>query len=278
MKVRLLAFVIAAFLLIQVSSTFAQSGEATPLGPGEKSSAIFLGPVFGFNNSMHTVNLASFADEVNEPLCPYFDDGTASGFYVGLSFEYHLGDIVNSQHSIIIRALYSTLPVTMDRIGDKYPSLVGSGDNQVIVQSVTNHNIEVDYDLFCFEVMYKFNVIRRFGLGLTGGLTFDVPLTKTIYQTYNLIEPLNFKFKRVEGLGYSYINNDRTIIVKDGDIEDASSFRLGLKFGLQYEIYFGKKFYLVPSAYYNFGITDLSSEQDWRVDALQIGVDIRFAL
>ena len=278
MKVRLLALAVAVLFLTLFSRSYAQLGEADPMNPGEESSAFFIGPVFGINNAMHTVDLASFADAVNKPLCPYFEGGNATGFYGGLSIEYFLGDIKNSQHSIIVRALYSTLPVTMEREGEVYPSLVGEGDQQQIVESSTTHNIEVDYNVLSFEAMYNYRIIPRFGLGITGGLTFDVPITKTIYQTFNLIKPLNFKFKRQEGLGYEYTNNDRTIIVKDGDIDDASSFRLGLKFGLQYDIHFGERFYVVPAVYYNFGITNLTSAEDWRVDAIQAGVDIRYAL
>jgi hypothetical protein len=278
MKVRLLTLALAVLFLTTFSSSLAQEGRDNPLEPAPEASAIFIGPVFGFNNSLHTVNLASFADEINKPLCPFFEGGSASGFYAGLSIEFFLGNVVNSQHSIIGRVLYSTLPVTMERDGDVYPSLVGEGDNQQIVNSSTRHDIEVDYNLISAEVMYNYKVIPRFGLGLTGGLTFDIPMTKTIYQTYNLIQPLNFKFRRVEGEGYTYINNDRTIVVRDGDIDDASGFRLGLKFGVQYDIHFAGGFYVVPAAYYNFGITDLTSAEDWRVDAIQIGVDIRFGI
>jgi len=278
MKVRLLTLAFAILFLTTFSSSNAQEGAANPLEPAPDASAIFIGPVFGFNNSLHSVNLASFADAINKPLCPFFEDGSASGFYAGLSAEFFLGEVVNSQHSIIVRALYSTLPVNMERDGDVYPSLVGEGDQQQIVESSTRHDIEVDYNVLSAEVMYNYKVIPRFGLGITGGLTFDIPMTKTIYQTYNLIQPLNFQFKRVDGMGYTYTNNDRTIIVKDGDIDDASGFRMGLKFGLQYDIHFAGGFYVVPAAYYNFGITDLTSAEDWRVDAIQIGVDIRFGI
>jgi hypothetical protein len=34
--------------------------------------------------------------------------------------------------------------------------------------------------------------------------------------------------------------------------------------------------YVVPNFNYNFGVTSLSADDDWRVSALQFGVDIRF--
>jgi hypothetical protein len=35
--------------------------------------------------------------------------------------------------------------------------------------------------------------------------------------------------------------------------------------------------YIVPAVFYNFGVTNLNSDFDWRVNALQIGVDLRFS-
>jgi hypothetical protein len=36
--------------------------------------------------------------------------------------------------------------------------------------------------------------------------------------------------------------------------------------------------YVVPAVYYNYGITKLTSMENWYVHALQMGVDIRFSL
>jgi hypothetical protein len=35
---------------------------------------------------------------------------------------------------------------------------------------------------------------------------------------------------------------------------------------------------IVPAMYYNFGVTNLSSQESWRVNALQVGVDLRWAV
>ncbi|MDQ1267164.1 MAG: hypothetical protein QG635_2318 [Bacteroidota bacterium] len=76
-----------------------------------------------------------------------------------------------------------------------------------------------------------------------------------------------------------YENTDRTMVVKDEDIEGANGFRFGIKAGVQYEIITGGKWYVVPGIFYNFGLTKVSStREDWRIDALQIGVDVRFAI
>ena len=279
MKVRLLLLAFATLMIAMTTNVFSQvdEAEADPLTPGVTKSAIYLGPVFGYNRSLHTADLASFADD---PLCPFFQNGTANGFYVGLSYEHHIGNIKNSRHSVIGRVLYNSMPASFTKEGDVYPSLVDIQGRDTTVYSSTKHSIDVAYSMITAEVMYKFIVIPGMGLGLTIGPTFDFPMTKTLNQKYQLIEPLNFQFKRVENweqLGYKYEDFDRTIIVQDGDIDEASGFRMAIKLGVQYELYF-KKFYVVPAIYYNFALTKVTSAEDWKVNALQIGVDVRFAL
>ncbi|MDP2363048.1 MAG: hypothetical protein Q8M94_04680, partial [Ignavibacteria bacterium] len=132
------------------------------------------------------------------------------------------------------------------------------------------------------------------------GPSFDFPITKTLNQKYELVEPDNVQFKTeyVKGdpeyvpggnnrkplypnqYGFTpyYTSNDRIYIAQEGDIPNASGFRFALKFGLQYEIITGSKFYIVPSIYYNLGLTNLSTKESWKVNALQAGVDVRFAL
>jgi len=83
---------------------------------------------------------------------------------------------------------------------------------------------------------------------------------------------------RIFKAGYQSTDNDRTIIIKEGDIPESNAFRFGVKAGVQYEIITAGRTYIVPAIYYNFGITNLSSRENWRVNSLQMGVDIRFAL
>ncbi|MFW5701780.1 MAG: hypothetical protein ACOCX7_02405, partial [Bacteroidota bacterium] len=231
-----------------------------------------IGPVVGFNRSMHSVDLASFVDD---PLCPYFQSGSANGFYAGLSFEYLLGDPARSKSSIILKVLYSTMPANLQVTGDEYPSRVldAQGNDQIIYSS-TEHTVDVAYDMLTFEPLYKLNLFES-NFGIVVGPTIDLTMTSTRTQKMSLIEPLEAQF--IEKPGYTYEDDFRTIVVADGDIPESSGLRLGVKAGVQYEILF-QGFYVVPHVFYNFGVTQLSSAEDWRVNAIQMGVDVRFAL
>jgi hypothetical protein len=280
MKLRILPVLLISAIL----STLNVFGQDTPLLPTYEEKPIYLGPVFGYNRSIHSVDLASF----DEAICPRFQDGDDNGFYVGFSYEHHLGeDATKSTSSFIFRVLYSTMPAKLSTSEEPIPSLItivdGAGNpiGEDIINSATEHTQEIKYSVASFEFCYKFNPIPGMGLGFTIGPTFDFALTKTQDQRYKLVQPLEAQFRRnqdaIDQYGYKYVDNDRTIIIKEGDIPNSNAFRLGIKAGVQYELLAGK-WVIVPAMYYNFGVTNLSSSESWRVNALQFGVDLRYAL
>lgn len=281
-KVLFITLAVLALILIKPIDVFSQGGN-NPLMPTKVRLPIYIGPVFGYNMSQHSVELKSFA---TDPLCPTFVDGSDDGYYVGFSGEYILGDVRTSKSSILMKVVYNNLPAYLEKGGDTYPSRITIVDDQgnpvgeEIINSSTLHTQEIKYSLITVEAFYKFNPIQGMGLGFVVGPTFDFSLEKSHIQTMELIEPLNAQFKIPDDgipAGMRYENNNRTIIVKDGDIPESSGFRFGVKAGIQYEILLGPM-YIVPGAYYNFGVTNLSSQEDWRVNAIQMGIDIRFAL
>jgi len=286
MRIHLLTF--AILLSLFSFDAKAQDNLENPLNPYQETRPIFLGPVFGYNRSMHSVSLKTYADAGNANIapCPTFENGQDNGFFIGFTYEHILGDYKNSNSSIIARVMYQTMPSYLEVGGDAYPSLVSIVDNNgnVIgtdyILSSTLHTNTIKYSLVTLDVVYKLNPIEGMNLGVTIGPTFDYALTKTWNQEFKLLTPTNARFSRPDNwqqLGIQYANNDRTIIIRDGNIPNSSSLRFGLKLGVQYEILMGR-YYDVPGIAYNLGITNLSSDQSWKVSAVQIGFDVRFSL
>lgn len=286
MKIRYLLIGLIAFSILSPLA-FAQSDEArvldSPIAPKKTFKTIYLGPVIGYNKAMHSADLATFDQDI---LCPSFTEGSANGFHVGFFYEQFLGsEPATSQHSLVFRALYNTLPAEFVKEGDDYFSKLdpGTGAEVQDILTTTKHKNKVDYNMFSLDLMYKFRalVIQDIGaLALTVGPTFDFIMTKKNSQTYYLIEPDNVQFKKdpkAAEYGWTYSDDQRTITVYDGEIEEAKSLRFALKAGLQLEIKLpGTSFDIIPGFFYNFAFTDVSN-QDWKVNALQIGVDIRYA-
>ncbi len=276
MKFRLLILGLLISTVVLSTDLMAQGTTSDPLKPGTSSSVIYLGPVLGYNMSMHSVNLASFAED---PLCPFFENGSSNGFHIGFFYEHILGN-VDSKHSLVARFLYNSLPAYFEKVGDEYPSLVqdGKGGLTTIISS-TDHTVDVSYNMLSLDLMYKFNLVA--GLVLTVGPTFDFIMSNNLTQKFLLTHPDNAKFVRGNDPNLKYEDNDRTIIVYDGDIgkgQGSASTRFALKMGVQYEIITGGKIDIIPGFFYNMGLTNASPHESWKVSAIQASVDIRFAL
>ena len=276
MKFRLLIIGLLITTIVFSYRANAQAANANPLNPGVTSSAIYLGPVLGYNMSMHSVNLASFA---KDPLCPFFENGSSNGFHIGVFYEQILGK-VDSKHSIVARLLYNSMPAYFEKVGDEYPSLVDDGQGgYTTVLSSTQHTVDVTYNLISLDLMYKFNMVA--GLVLTVGPSIDYVMSNNLSQKYSIVKPDNVQFKPVNDPNLKYENNNRTIIVYDGDIgkgQGSSSTRFALKLGVQYEIITGGRIDFIPGFFYNLGLTNATSNENWKVSAIQASVDIRFAL
>jgi hypothetical protein len=272
MNFRLLVLALISFTLFSINGAFAQEAESGTDEFGGKTNAIYLGPVVGYNRSMHNIpsELASFADNVP---CPTFKNGTANGFHVGLFYEQPFS--AKSAHSVIARAMFSTLPASFTVDGDNLPSLADDGaGGYKTIYSTTQHTLDVNYNMLAFDVMYKFKAVGE--LVLTVGPTFDLMMTKKILQKYKIIAPDNIQFIKQPNVVYE--DNYRTIVVNDNEIKEGAGLRAAIKAGIQYEIRLGGRTEFIPGFFYNYAITKVTSTDDWRVNALQFSVDVRFTL
>ena len=292
MRLMRLFIALAALTFFFTSDAFSQA--ADPRKPQAKKSPLLVGPVAGYNKSMHSGGFSSIAADAN---CPTFETGTENGYYFGFSLEYLLGDPKNANSSIIARAVYDYQPATFQLDGDNYPSRPIGGSNNIVNSQIV-HTSVFKYSLLNFEVMYRFNLPGTM-LGLTAGPQFGIPMGGPQEQRYELQfdanNPVHFvketeagslilkndPIDPVVGLnGYKpqYVDDTKTSIrLYEGAIIDPSSFRFALKFGLQYEILAGNLL-LVPAVYYNLGLTKISTSNNSSVSAIQIGADLRFTL
>lgn len=272
---RRFATAVVAVFLAATGSMVAQQelgARSNPLVPEKSAPRIYVGPVVGYNRTLHSSGYQSVAGDV---LCPTFESGTANGFYVGGSFEYLLGKPRDSKSSIIARLLYNYLPGSYTEPGESLPVYnPASGDT---VQTTVDHTAEIKYSVIDLEVMYKLNLFNS-NFGITVGPTIGYVVGVSRQQYMNLVDPLFVTFERDPDCAECvYSNNDRTVMVADDDIPGHSAIRIAIKAGAQYEIPVGR-ILLVPSVYYNFGVTEVSAADNLRINAFQAGIDIRFAL
>lgn len=268
---------VGAFCLLVIScSSFAQDEDLSdPLAPKKAPTRIYLGPIGGISKNFHTGGFESFKGDVQ---CPSFGVGDATGFFAGFSFEYLLGKSPkDSRSSLLVRLAYDSRPASFSVVGDIHPSRLLSTDTtkpEQIVQSSTNHDASIVYQMVNADILYKLNMGNsRFALA--AGPSIGLVMKATVDQTFSLVQPNNVQF--IEKPGNNYTNNRRTIVLQSGDIPSKSGIRFGVKVGAMYEIN-ASKMLIVPAIWYDFGITKTTSAENWRVNSLMMGVDLRFAL
>ncbi len=268
-------YAVLLLLVFSVGTVCAQQEIANPLVPAKSKPRIYVGPVVGYNRSLHSSGFESIAGDV---LCPQFTHGSGNGYYVGASAEYLLGSPKDSKSSIIARVVYSYLPAYYEEPGDNLPSLGADGS---VVMSSVRHVAEIKYTTVDIEAVYKLNLFNS-NFGVVVGPNVGIVVNAQRQQRMELVEPANAVFDRtlLDSLnitGVTYINNDRGIITGEDDIPDKSPIRIAVKAGAQYELPLGRLL-LVPCVYYNFGITEVSPSANLRINSLQAGVDLRFAI
>lgn len=260
-------------LLIGSSNVAAQQelgARSNPLVPEKSAPRVYVGPVVGYNNSLHSSGFQSVAGDV---LCPDFTQGTENGYYFGMSVEYLLGKPRDSKSSLIGRVVYSYLPGAYTEEGDRLPSLNENGD---VVFSTVDHTADIQYSIIEIEAIYKLNLFNS-NFGVVIGPTAGIVMNSARIQQMNIVEPLNATFDPLFCPTCEYTNNNRTVITARDDMPDRSGVRVAVKAGVQYEIAVGKLLF-VPCVYYNFGITTVSPANNLRINSLQMGFDLRFAL
>ncbi|MDR0927874.1 MAG: hypothetical protein LBO69_08945 [Ignavibacteria bacterium] len=276
MKIKFNKLLIATIsIILCTSSIYAQRGAvkqyADPLMPAQQPTPLYIGPALGINYMGHSMDIPTFAFSN----CPNFENANGLGIYAGITLEHLFGEVATSSSSLIFRILFNMFPGSVTVNDNSYPMRDAAGN---VVNNLTENVMDIDYNAITFEVMYKINPIPGNGLGIVVGPSLDYIMTKNRTHEYNIVSPLEGRFDPSLLPDYAVLsNNNRTATMYDGEIEDASSIRFGLKAGVQYELLLGTKWYIVPSVAYNFGITSVTSKYTWRVSPLQAGVDIRFA-
>ena len=256
-------------------SLFAQ-GELdpeNPLVPSSKRTKILVGPIIGYNGTSHS---GSFQSISGDDRCPNFSTGSNPGFYAGLTYEMQLGEeVANSKSSIIFRGMYESMPAFFEVPGAPYPSRLPDGTEVV---STTRHTTDIKYNMATLEAVYKLNLFGSM-FGFTVGPSVSIPISSSVEQRFELLQPNNVKFEQDPNIpAERYLNFDRTIVTSPlGDIKELNPFRFAIKFGVHYEFLVARTL-VVPHLGYNFGVTTTSSVDGVRINALQGGVEVRFAL
>ncbi len=222
---------------------------------------IWIGATAGVTFNEHTGNFRIIED----PSCPLFTDGTGTGYLYGLSSK--ITPSSGEAFSLLSRLTYERRPATFSTLFPSATVLLPGDDPtkpRVVTQSIRAES-SIEYDLLNTELLAGLRLVQLgpFERHAQAGPALQYVLATHMKQTQSLIEPAEARFINAEGRPTE--NDGRILVFHEGEILTANDFRLSLKTGLQAKIRIGNMCAIAPGFYYDLGLTEVSSAEDWKV-------------
>lgn len=245
--------------------------ESNPLGDNRGKTKVLIGPTFSVNNNAHTGGFRI----INDVNCPMFLGGEGWGYTVGLSAEIQRW----GSWSLVPRITYESRPARFKEELEDADVLLP--DQVTIVKQSVSATSEIQYKLINAEVMYKhllFNPAKSFSIGVAAGPAVGWVLDGKIRQVLDLEQPLNATFLNPDNRPTENFGR-RLIYADNADIPGRQAFRFSLKGGLVAEIgLFRDDWILSPGIYFDYGLSHVTSNENWNLNTLSFQIDLRHAL
>lgn len=248
-----------------------------PLNPTQARSAILIGPRLGISRNYHSGGFRT----INDPLCPVFNSGSGWGYYAGITAEYIP---YKATWSIIPAVTYESRPGSFKQSLEDAQVILphpNNPDTTVSVLQTVSTTSEITYEIIAAEVMYKqefASIGKAFRVSAAAGPSVAYVLDGKITQQQDLEQPLNARFA-VPPSEVEVANNGRRLIYANNrDIPGRKSLRFSLKGGVQAEIgLFKNALIMYPGVFYDFGLTNVTDNENWGLNSLLFQVDFRRA-
>jgi len=243
--------------------------ESNPLNPNQPRAQVLVGPFGGVTRNFHSGGFRV----IDEPNCPIFEQGGGWGFIAGISAEFQLG----KSWSIIPRIGYDARPGKFSQTLPDVLVLI-PGEKEPVKQTVSTKS-DITYSMVTAQVMYKqefAQIGKKLRFAAAIGPSASYVLSGKIYQTQHLDAPSNARFVNPGKLPTP--DNGQTLIFADGDIPGVSQTRFSLTAGIQAEFgLFGNAWIMTPGVYYDYGLTDVTKNENWQLSSIIMMVDLRRA-
>lgn len=230
---------------------------ADPLMPCCAPSRLYVGPIFGYSQSFQTTTFDMLNGTTQQV------SSTGNGFMAGLSAEYLLGGPKYSTSSLIITTLYHSTPATFTTSGTVAAFKANSPDT---TSALAEFLAERKVSRLTLGIMYKHN-LGNTPLVLMAGLNPSLIISNTLETKATLPSTA------------AWAANSTTTerMVTTGAMPNTNKFHLGAQFGLGYEFIL-KKIFVVPSIWYNLGVTNTTIGATNKLSSIDFVLSIRFAL
>lgn len=210
--------------------------------------------------SNHNANLLDDDIENLNYCCPQFEDGSGFAWEVGLYFEYPLNKYLAISLRPSIRDISGILEFQED--------LEEVNVNGVPQRGTSSHFLETSLLTGGFSLFLDFEPFYH--LNISSGIRYAALLTADFDYYERITRPVNAIFKE-EGR--------KTRNEQSDEFTNTQSL-LSLEFSMSYSIPLDDlhKNLIIPEFYYSYGLTDILSNSEWKVNYWCLGIGYRFNL
>lgn len=204
---------------------------------------------------------------------PYYDTQSGTGWMIGVDFGAPLSDAPSWKRSLDLRLSFATANLDLVKQGVQLPSLDEDGDT---VYSILDHSGTVSYSVIDLAPSLLIGIGNTpFSLSIGGSM--GLILSSNMKETLTLVNPLNATFDPSFCPECEYSSDKRSVVITDNAIEEVASLAATASVGAEYRLGL-EDAELIGALRYRFGLTDISTVYNMRVNALELSVAVRFLL
>lgn len=224
----------------------------------------YLGVWGSLNLNYHHPNFSELPNIPN--CCPLFTEGNGTGFGLGGLFEYPIDDLLAFELRFGLMN-FNGMMIEEEYVGNQPVKNTNPPFDIIAADVYVEHEIHANLTAFLLEPSLPISIYE--GLTFYPGVKLAYLFITHIDQKETLTRPKNITF--IDGRLVRNEGNDLEIV-------GANSLQIFFVAGLGYALPLGEFARLTPEIRYNLPLTDITSEAEWSVSSLQMGVSLKFPI
>ncbi len=262
MRNRLLALLALAALGLATTQASAQTSVLVPT----VQTGFLVGPIGGIN--LVAYNTDAFPILNSEKTCFTAQNGSDIAPWGGLTLEYPLGNANELQNFIVFEAIY-------DSKSSKFTSQNGSSPatptkkNGVEYDGSVTTALDANLSYLLINLHYKYNFTpgpSPIGPGIQIGPSVGIKMTANLNKTVTV----------TASSGNAASPMATATVTATSAAPNASGIRLALRAAATYDVPFTQEWIATPIVGYDFPITKVNTDYNWKASAVFAGIAFRY--
>ncbi len=213
------------------------------------------------SGNIYFANFTEFNSAEN--CCTNFGNTFGLGYNFHAGYEYLFGSkLFGMPWRFYLYFNYSDLSAKFSET-EKFANIIIGND---YVSGIAEYIIDPSVQLFGINPGIYFDPAESIPLSIRFGFQVGFLMNMTFYQEERLIEPPDVYYENGERVRGQY----------SGAIPDAESLHYAITLGLRYRAAEFGNFALYPSIVFNYGLTNLVQNIDWKASSLQGGLSLAY--